>query len=194
MDCKFKIEKGPNGGSGNYDGVKVSLLDVYGVESETLIHHELVHFFQAKILGRENQYKLPQWFTEGMAVAYSGQNIVPRGKYIYGLKEEFEALGNFSDYIFMDEYQEVDFTIAPYDALYGIWGAMFIYTICSSSKINIGYDKDMGPHLSNREYELSAHILSKAFENGFENKLLDSSHNGVLTKDSVWEKLEKFLL
>lgn len=44
--------------------------------TQQLIPHEMVHIFQQQLLGRKNLYALQTWFSEGMAVAFSGQSVI----------------------------------------------------------------------------------------------------------------------
>jgi len=145
------IKSGYYGGEGSFDGIRVSIENAKIADYEllrSLIHHEMVHFFQARILGKNNQYSLPKWFSEGMAVAFSGQGMLPKSQAALEVFSEFSEIQAPERYIFMDRHIDYNIIQTPYNNLYNLWGTMFIYTISNDTKINSNYETNDGPHLN----------------------------------------------
>ncbi|WP_416740652.1 hypothetical protein ACM1ZW_12735 [Pseudomonas sp. NFX71] len=141
-ECHFHFS-GWNGNTGGLHGIHVTFTNMKNMREsldnpdrlKQLIHHELVHFFQARRHSREPFEYLPTWFHEGMAVAFSGQGLTVRKRH---LDEDLAGIGGdhpWDQFFLMKESRNLDFSKPPYDILYDAWGALFIYAMSDQPSI-----------------------------------------------------------
>lgn len=164
----------------NHDGESKALEEI-----QRLIHHEMVHVFQHHLLGKDKIYALPTWFSEGMAVAFSGQSIIWKPS---DFKQELTAFNSLPDaetYLLMQQHEPFDMKSAPFDSLYDIWGIAFIYSIAEGERMHPDYKKTDGPHLSSEELLRAVAIVRDTPELGFPNSLQKHSNKQSLTLSSL---------
>lgn len=183
---EVRFESGAYGGEAHFDHIDISIAEdqLGGDELCELIHHEMVHFFQNRLIGKEHQYKLPHWFSEGMAVALSGQGIIFEGKDVEGVVSKFLGAG-VDEYIFMRRGRRLDYNKEPFDNLYPLWGLMFIYAVSSGARINHGYKEDDGPYLHADEIGRAMSMIERYRDAGFVGAVDAREDKERLTSDNV---------
>ncbi|MCI8210050.1 hypothetical protein AUC61_10935 [Pseudomonas sp. S25] len=198
--CQFNIG-GTLGNTGNRRGIHISFsneapFDMPSAKLEQLIHHEMVHFFQANLHKIEPDRYLPQWFYEGMAVAFSGQSVIARNSH---LDDDYKYMGPGTSW-------ENNFLTTTYAqgkaSSYDSWGAMFIYAVTEQQSILpehavYGADGDLRAQVSAAECAKALAIISTAFEKGLKEGI-EKGFNFALThhtgKQQVTESgFRKFL-
>jgi hypothetical protein len=193
------------GGSAHYDFLKLSIspnLEINpGNENESrslkvaqqLIHHEMVHIFQQQLLGQQKLYALQTWFSEGMAVALSGQPVIWEGNDFLKELDAFEALPDAESYLIMSNYLAFDMSKSPFDSLYAIWGLMFLYSISDGESLHPDYKADDGPHLTATELKRAVAIVRDTPDLGFETALQLHSNKASLTASSIKNEVCSFI-
>lgn len=180
-ECHFHIS-GQNGNTGGMHGIHITFSDTRNMREflddpdrlRQLIHHELVHFFQAHRHGREPFKYLPKWFYEGMAVAFSGQGLTAKKRH---LDEDLAGIGGdqpWEQFFLMQESRtDLDFRNPPYDILYDAWGALFIYAVSNLPNIYPHHvaetDKCLSSKVGAADCAKALAIIDAAHMTNFEN-------------------------
>ncbi|MCF1488298.1 hypothetical protein N5D36_00890 [Pseudomonas mosselii] len=179
--CEFHVG-GFKGNTGNLVGIHVTFSTAQALSEalsdspakvEQLIHHEMVHFFQSHLHGVEPYTYLPLWFSEGMAVAFSGQGIIARNSH---LDSDYPRLGGsvgWERYYLMKQYRNIDCTRPPFDVLYDSWGALFIYAVTEKPSMFpdhafIAEDTYLHARVGQAECAKALAIMDSARHSGFD--------------------------
>ncbi|SDT19303.1 hypothetical protein SAMN05216598_4355 [Pseudomonas asplenii] len=161
--------------------------------AKRLIHHELVHIFQHQVLRKNHIYALPTWFSEGMAVAFSGQTLSwDAGQ----LQKDLDAMGQIpraEQYLIMTGYKPFDMNRPPFNALYEIWGGLFAYSVAQAPKLHPDYQRNNGPHLVGDEYRRAVAIVRDTPEHGFDKALTLHTLQPILTQANLRKELVSFI-
>lgn len=193
------------GGSAHYDFLKLSLSQSLNInpanklESEKLksaqqlIHHEMVHIFQQHLLKRNNSFALQTWFSEGMAVAFSGQPVIFEVNDFSKELNAFNAVPNAESYLVMANYQRFDMNKPPFNSLYAIWGLLFLYSISDGDSLHAGYQTNDGPHLTPKEMKRAVSIVRDTPALGFENALQLHTNKSPLTISNIQSAICSFI-
>ena len=172
----------------NNEGESKALEDV-----QRLIHHEMVHIFQHQLLGQDKMYALPTWFSEGMAVAFSGQSIIWKPSDFKQELKAFNSVPNAAFYLLMNQHMPFDMNSAPFNSLYDIWGIAFIYSIAEGERMHPDYKNTDGPHLSSKELLRAVAIVRDTPALGFPSALQKHSSKQSLTLSNLSEAICAFI-
>lgn len=194
--CRFCLGH-QEANTGNLAGIQISFSDAKSLldqitttpeKIERLIHHEMVHFFQSHLVGTEPFNYLPTWFHEGMAVAFSGQELIARKSHLDEDMENLGGSGAWDLFYLMDEYLGINCTEFPFDGLYGSWGALFIYTVTEQTSIFpnhalYGADSYLHSRVSATECDKALAIMRTAFDKGFDAALAQHTDKMPISED-----------
>ncbi len=199
--CRFHLG-GFVGNTGDISGIHLTfsdekhLSDLTAAAStlEQLIHHELVHFFQIHLCGREPFEYLPKWFYEGMAVAFSGQGLIARNSHMDTDYRRFGGKSGWERFYLMNQHRDLDFSRPPFDALYDSWGALFIFAVSEQPNIFpnhavAGSDGFLQAAVGDAERAKAIAILETAASSGFEAALKKHTHRAQMLESDFREFL-----
>lgn len=124
---------------------------------DRLVVHETTHVVQSFLLHWQPAYRLPKWFSEGMAVALAGQALVfTKEAWEFYKKELVDHLGaQFNELLFMDGHDynllggpgqpPTDFQAKNSELGYAFWGTSVAALISDNNQLDPRYAKEDGP-------------------------------------------------
>jgi hypothetical protein len=161
-------------------------------DARRLIHHEMVHVFQHQLLGIEHSFALATWFSEGMAVAFSGQPVIFRATDVKEVLGSFGQVEEPQTYLLMSEYRSYDMKQSPFSDLYGLWGTLFLYSVAQGPHLHAGYHKDDGPYLSAEEMQRAINVVLDTPSVGFDTAFHKHTGKPLLSLNSLEELIGGF--